>query len=209
MWARENCLKADWKKCESNVTVRTWRWIDISIWCDIECGYSFIILFRCFLSDYGGSSTMKFNTIQPAGYSSKSSYMYSGSRTMVSTTSSHCFSMYSHTSWKYWANRVTCHSAGVSTKQSKLWKSMTCCWCPSESSRTQQVWYFTADCDEISSGFSSPPSRFPTERRWICATDVWAWETFDVLSSVSHFYIWPSLLNESDFYMKNQYDNRH
>ncbi|XP_036964181.1 plakophilin-3a [Acanthopagrus latus] len=34
------------------------------------------------MSDYGGSSTMKFNTIQPTGYSSKSSYMYSGSRTM-------------------------------------------------------------------------------------------------------------------------------
>uniref|UniRef100_A0A671U4J2 Plakophilin 3a n=1 Tax=Sparus aurata TaxID=8175 RepID=A0A671U4J2_SPAAU len=34
------------------------------------------------MSDYGGSSTMKFNTLQPAGYSSKSSYMYSGSRTM-------------------------------------------------------------------------------------------------------------------------------
>ncbi|XP_073327511.1 plakophilin-3a [Pagrus major] len=34
------------------------------------------------MSDYGGSSTMKYNTYQPAGYSSKSSYMYSGSRTM-------------------------------------------------------------------------------------------------------------------------------
>uniref|UniRef100_A0A7N6BXH7 Plakophilin 3 n=1 Tax=Anabas testudineus TaxID=64144 RepID=A0A7N6BXH7_ANATE len=34
------------------------------------------------MSDYGGSSTMKYNTYNPS-FSSKSSYMYSGSRTMV------------------------------------------------------------------------------------------------------------------------------
>lgn len=47
--------------------------------------YSSVILSLCFLPDYGGSSTMKYQTYTP-GYSSKSSYMYSGSRTMVSTS---------------------------------------------------------------------------------------------------------------------------
>ncbi|GAA6221457.1 plakophilin-3 [Lates japonicus] len=34
------------------------------------------------MSDYGGSSTMKYQTYNPASFSSKSSYMYTGSRTM-------------------------------------------------------------------------------------------------------------------------------
>uniref|UniRef100_A0A7N8XMK3 Plakophilin 3 n=1 Tax=Mastacembelus armatus TaxID=205130 RepID=A0A7N8XMK3_9TELE len=37
------------------------------------------------MSDYGGSSTMKYQTYHPS-FSSKSSYMYTGSRTMVSTS---------------------------------------------------------------------------------------------------------------------------
>lgn len=46
--------------------------------------YSFVIMFLCSLSDYGGSST-KYQTYNPS-FTSKSSYVYSGSRTMVSTT---------------------------------------------------------------------------------------------------------------------------
>lgn len=47
--------------------------------------YSFVIMFLCSLPDYGGSSPMKYQTFNPS-YSSKSSYVYSGSKTMVSTT---------------------------------------------------------------------------------------------------------------------------
>uniref|UniRef100_A0A3P9H2X3 Plakophilin 3 n=1 Tax=Oryzias latipes TaxID=8090 RepID=A0A3P9H2X3_ORYLA len=36
------------------------------------------------MSDYGGTSTMKYSTYSPGGFTSKSSYMYNGSRTMVS-----------------------------------------------------------------------------------------------------------------------------
>uniref|UniRef100_A0A8C3G6P9 Plakophilin 3a n=1 Tax=Cyclopterus lumpus TaxID=8103 RepID=A0A8C3G6P9_CYCLU len=46
------------------------------------------------MSEHGGSTAMKYQTFNP-NYSSKSSYMYSGSRTMVSTTALlHCFSIY-------------------------------------------------------------------------------------------------------------------
>ena len=43
----------------------------------------------------------------------------------------------------------------------------------------QHVWYFTGGCDEISSGFSCPPSRFlyfwdSTGKRWRYSTNVWA-----------------------------------
>ncbi|XP_023811506.1 plakophilin-3 isoform X2 [Oryzias latipes] len=34
------------------------------------------------MSDYGGTSTMKYSTYSPGGFTSKSSYMYNGSRTM-------------------------------------------------------------------------------------------------------------------------------
>lgn len=140
--------------------------------CDIICG---IYLLFCFLPDYGGSSTMKYQTYNP-NYSSKS-YVYSGSRTMVSTTSwSHCFSVYSHLSQKYCIDHVMCHLIGVLIPQTL---SLTLCWCHSGSPRTQHVWYFTVHCDEISSRFSSPRSRFlhfsdSTARHWLCATDVWA-----------------------------------
>lgn len=46
---------------------------------------SFVLMLLCSLSDYGGSSTAKYQTFNPS-FSSKSSYMYSGSKTMVSST---------------------------------------------------------------------------------------------------------------------------
>lgn len=80
--------------------------------------YSCVILFLCFLPDYGGSSTMKY-TYNP-NFSSKSSYMYSGSRTMASTTAlSYYFSTYSHISCKYSTDHVMCHLTGCLKKKHK------------------------------------------------------------------------------------------
>lgn len=135
------------------------------------------LLFLFFLPDYGGSSTMKYQTYNP-NFSSKSSYVYSGSRTMVSTTAlSHCFSMYSHIQWRYSSDHVMGNLTGHSKKTKKQTPLLTLCWCHDRSPRTQQVWYFTVGCDEISSGFSSPPSRFlhfsgVTGKLWLCTTDV-------------------------------------
>uniref|UniRef100_A0A4W6DC52 Plakophilin 3a n=1 Tax=Lates calcarifer TaxID=8187 RepID=A0A4W6DC52_LATCA len=62
------------------------------------------------MSDYGGSSTMKYQTYNPASFSSKSSYIYTGSRTMVSAAAlSHCFSVYS--------TGFSCQSAGPDLAQ--------------------------------------------------------------------------------------------
>uniref|UniRef100_A0A8D3CM82 Plakophilin 3 n=1 Tax=Scophthalmus maximus TaxID=52904 RepID=A0A8D3CM82_SCOMX len=82
------------------------------------------------MSDYGGSSTMKYHTYTP-NFSSKSSYMYSGSRTMVSTMGS-CVHTYSITETS----------------------PMTLRWCHDGSPRSEHVWYFTVGCDEISSGIN-------------------------------------------------------
>lgn len=58
-------------------------------------GFRFVLFF-CFFSDYGGSSSVKYNTYNPS-FSSKSSFMYSGSRTIVSAAFLTFSAQYSHT----------------------------------------------------------------------------------------------------------------
>lgn len=210
MWARENCLKTDWKKCESNVTVRTWQWIAVIAvvchWYINLIGYWMWVFIHHSVPLLPSRLRWLFNhEIQHPSTSRLQLQIILHVLRLQDNGEYYIISpfqhIFSHTSWKYWANRVTCHSAGVSTKQSKLWKSMTRCWCHSESPRTQQVWYFTADCDEISSGFSSPPSRFlqrdagfvpqmfELERPLTCSPVCLSF-LFDLLSWMNYIFTW-------------------
>lgn len=142
MWSCEGRLMMDLEKKFFLKNHARWKrrlsfglWTEISVW-----HYAFFLL-SCFsFPDYGGSSAMKYQTYNPS-FGSKSSYGYSGSRTLVSTTES------SHISRKYSINHEKCPT------------SLTLCW-HHKWLRMQQVWYFTVGWDGIRAGFSSPPSRF-------------------------------------------------
>lgn len=142
-------------------------------------------MFLFSLSDYGGSSTAKYQTYNP-GFSSKSSYMYSGSKTMVSRT----------LNWKcsfseWWTDHVML--TRIIKKKPKPHQSL-CADVTSGSTRTQQVWYFTVGCEDQLGGFQVQPLDSSCSGwRWLCAK----------FSAVSAFYIpmnnnrWSQLLFSS------------